>query len=113
MKVGIYIRLEQSVLEHFKVAGPGYQNRINETLLDMISSKDKLQSQPANKAQRAVAHAQVAFEKYFTRAFWHMRNDAIITQGLLPVVIAGLRRYGGKDGFNEAAKICHLMNSKS
>jgi len=112
MKVGIYIKLEQSVLEYFKVAGPGYQNRINESLLEMISSKDKLQSQP-DKAQRAVAHAQVAFEKYFTRAFWHMRNDAIITQGLLPVVISGLKRYGGKDGFNEAAKICRLMNYKS
>jgi len=64
VKVGIYIKLEQSIIEYFKVAGPGYQNRINESLLGMISSKGKHQTKTGKEVQRAVAHAQVAFEKY-------------------------------------------------
>lgn len=35
-KVPVTIRLDREVVEHFKVAGPGWQTRLNDALLAMI-----------------------------------------------------------------------------
>ena len=114
MRTGIYIKLDNDVIEHFRVAGPGYQARMNDTLrAAMLSSKGGNHNRSESPNWRAVAHAQVAFERYFAQAFWHLHPDAVITERMLPDVIKGLRRYGGKDGFLEAEKICRLMNSNS
>jgi hypothetical protein len=111
MRHGIYIKLDSAVLEHFRAAGPGYQARINSALRAAIGSKHDESSERAMR--RAVAYAQVAFDKYFARAFWHFRKEAVVTEALIPEVIAGLKRYGGREGFKEADLICRLMNSRS
>ncbi len=114
MRKGIYIKLDSDVIDHFRVEGPGYQARMNEALrAAMLSSTDLTKAGVDLTSRRAVAHAQVAFERFFTQAFWHLRPDALITERMLPDVITGLRRYGGKDGFREAEKICRLMSSNS
>lgn len=114
VRTGIYIKLDDDVISHFRVAGPGYQARMNAALrAAMLTSNGPTQTGRSSSKQRAIAHAQVAFERYFAQAFWHLRPEALITEHTLPDVINGLRRYGGRDGFREAEKICRLMNSNS
>lgn len=108
---GIYIKLDLDVLDYFKAAGRGYQKRINAALRSAMNKE--IGSEISGATPRAIAHAQVAFERYYSQAFWHHRRDAVITSQMIPVVVAGLKRYGGRSGFQEAESICRLMNSKS
>lgn len=46
---------------------------------------------------------EVLYKKYRGRCFWHCPKDLIITPELLPFLIKGLQKYGGREGFMEAA----------
>jgi hypothetical protein len=39
------------------------------------------------------------YREYHTRCFWHCPPDLAITDDLVPLVIKGLRKYGGRRGF--------------
>jgi hypothetical protein len=54
-----------------------------------------------------IALARELYLNFHARCFWHMRKDAIITEDHLPLIIQGLRHYGGREGFLLAAKLCH------
>ncbi len=39
------------------------------------------------------------YREYHARCFWHSPRDLIITEDLIPVVVKGLRKHGGRRGF--------------
>ncbi len=43
--------------------------------------------------------------EYHTRCFWHCPPDLVVTEDLLPLVMKGLRKYGGHRGFILAEKL--------
>jgi hypothetical protein len=55
--------------------------------------------------EEKLALAQRLYRECHTQCFWHMKPDLIITEGMLPMVIEGLRDYGGRREFLEAARL--------
>jgi hypothetical protein len=39
------------------------------------------------------------FQEYHARCFWHSPRDLVITEDLIPLVVQGLRKHGGRRGF--------------
>jgi hypothetical protein len=53
-----------------------------------------------------LALAQEAFEKYKTTCFWFLRDDLVVTEGNLHLIIKGLRTDGDREAFLLAARLC-------
>jgi hypothetical protein len=45
------------------------------------------------------------FHEYRARCFWHCPPDLVITEQLVPLVVKGLRKHGGRRGFILAARL--------
>jgi hypothetical protein len=45
------------------------------------------------------------FREFHTRCFWHSPRDLVITEELIPFVMKGLRKHGGRRGFLLAGKL--------
>ena len=45
------------------------------------------------------------FDEFRTSCFWHCPRDLAITEELIPLVVDGLRKHGGRRGFILAAKL--------
>lgn len=45
------------------------------------------------------------YREYHTRCFWHSPRELVITEELIPLVVKGLRKYGGHRGFMLAAEL--------
>jgi hypothetical protein len=52
-----------------------------------------------------VALANQLFHEFHTRCFWHSPHDLVITEELIPFVVKGLRKHGGRRGFLLADKL--------
>jgi len=52
-----------------------------------------------------IREANRAFHKFYSRCFWHLNPDIKITRENLPLIIKGLRLYGGHQGFLTADKL--------
>jgi len=105
-KIGIFIKLDRSVIEWFKRSGPGYQRRINEVLKRFIDAVEDESPTATKRDALRLKKAQELYEKYYEQCFWYMKPDLIVTQKDLPQIIKGLKTYGGRDGYLEAAKLC-------
>lgn len=49
--------------------------------------------------------AQRLFREYYARCFWHMKPDLVVTEEMIPSIVKGLCRHGGRKGLQEAAKL--------
>jgi hypothetical protein len=56
--------------------------------------------------ERRLALARQAFRDFYARCFWSCRRDLVITEEQLPMVIEGLREYGGHRGYRIVAELC-------
>lgn len=99
-KVGVFLKLDRDVLAWFQRGGRGYQSRMNEVLKRFVREVEG--AEPPGVLERA----QELYDRYYDRCFWHMRPDLIVTAATLPVVIDGLRKYGGREGYREAGTLC-------
>jgi hypothetical protein len=45
------------------------------------------------------------YREYHARCFWHCPPDLVITEALIPLVVRGLRKHGGHQGFILAEKL--------
>ena len=104
-KVGVFIKLDRSVVEWFKSSGPGYQARINEVLRRFLDAVEGDNMDSASHAT-CLKKAQELYEKYYEQCFWYMKRNLIITKKDLPQIIKGLKTYGGRNGYLEACKLC-------
>jgi hypothetical protein len=94
-KVGFFMKVDSDVLDWFKGFGRGYQSHINKVLRaykEVCDERRKL--------------AQELFERYYTQCFWHMKKDLVITDDTIPLIVEGLRKFGGRHGYIEAEKLC-------
>jgi len=39
------------------------------------------------------------YREYHTRCFWHCPQELVITENLIPLVVNGLKKHGGRRGF--------------
>ena len=53
-----------------------------------------------------LALAQAAFAKYRVACFWFLREDLVVTEENLHLIIDGLRSDGDREAFQLAAKLC-------
>ena len=55
---------------------------------------------------RRLELARQAFKEYFAQCFWSWNEDTEIREETIPLIIEGLRHYGGHRGYRIAAKLC-------
>ncbi len=60
---------------------------------------------PSITIAERVELANQLFREFRTRCFWHSPRDLVITEELIPFVMKGLRKHGGRRGFILAGKI--------
>jgi hypothetical protein len=56
--------------------------------------------------ERRLKLAQQAFRDFFAQCFWSWNPKLEITEEMIPLVISGLRHYGGHKGYRIAAELC-------
>jgi len=52
-----------------------------------------------------VSAAQQLFEQFYAECFWHMPSGFRVKLGDIPIIIKGLRTFGGHRGFVAAASL--------
>ena len=60
---------------------------------------------PPEKQNQRVELARQLFREFHTRCFWHCPRDLVITDELVPLVVKGLRKHGGRRGFMLAGQL--------
>jgi hypothetical protein len=53
-----------------------------------------------------LALAQRAFQRFHSRCFWFMREDACVGEEDIETIVRGLRTHGNREAFLIAAKLC-------
>jgi hypothetical protein len=66
-------------------------------------------TQPALTPQERLELANRLYREYHAQCFWHCPRDLDITDDLIPMVVAGLRKHGGRQGFILSAQLRHQM----
>lgn len=56
--------------------------------------------------ERRLELARKAFKEFSVRCFWSWQEDAQITEETIPLIVRGLRQYGGHKGYRIAAELC-------
>lgn len=98
-KILISIRLDRDVLEWLRAMAPtGYQTEINKILRDHYDRRRQ-------QDQMNIGRAQQIFAQYHARCFWHLDPNLKVTAVHIPLVQAGLRKHGGRDGMLLAEEI--------
>lgn len=100
-RIGVYLKLDATVVDWFREAGPGYQARINEVLPRFV-----LGVTDPDHTCTTVEQAQLLFEQFYSQCFWHMRRDLIVTEHDVEAIVRGLRTHGGRAGFLAAEALC-------
>jgi len=65
----------------------------------------ELPATPLTDEER-LRYAQEAYEEYHCQCFWSMREDLIVTEENLPLIIEGLKLHGGHQGWKLAHALC-------
>lgn len=96
----ISLRVSPIVLDWFRSASPkGYQTLMHSVLADYVDAQLK-------QAERRAGRAQELFRHYYAQCFWHCDPELKITPANVDLVAAGLRKYGGREGFQLAEELC-------
>jgi len=56
-------------------------------------------TQAAHTVGERLNLANRLYREFYAQCFWHCPPDLVITEELLPLVVKGLRTYGGRRGF--------------
>jgi hypothetical protein len=57
--------------------------------------------------EERLALADRLYREFHARCFWHCPRDLVITEDLIPLVVQGLRKHGGRRGFILSGKLRH------
>ena len=96
----ISIRIGAQALEWFRKAAPsGYQTLINSVLEEHVEAQTHSRAHSAGRAQEL-------FRRFYSQCFWHYDRDLRISTQNMDLVIDGLRKYGGREGFILAEELC-------
>lgn len=70
----------------------------------------RTQAQPPKTSPLALA--QQLFEQFYVDCFWHMPPNFRVQLEDIPLIVKGLRTYGGRSGFLASASLCPSVKSK-
>jgi hypothetical protein len=59
----------------------------------------------AGRTTDKIERANSLFQEFYTSCFWHMKPDLVVTKAMIPVIVKGLRTYGGRRGMLAAAEL--------
>ena len=59
-----------------------------------------------NAAAERLEKARRAFREFRSLCFWSWPKDPEITEETIPLIVQGLRKYGGHKGYHAAAELC-------
>src|SRR5262245_25429444 len=45
------------------------------------------------------------FHEFYAVCFWHLKPDLVVTEALIPLIVAGLRKHGGRRGMLAADRL--------
>lgn len=93
-RIGVYLKLDTTVVDLFRQASPGHQARINEVRRQFV-----LRVTDPNHSRSTVEQAQLLFEQHYAQCFWHMRRDLVVIKRDVSAIVHGLRTHGGRAGF--------------
>ena len=97
----ISIRIEPELLDWYKLNYPGgYQAKMRE----LLTVHARIQM---DKSVRLAGQAQELFRRFHAQCFWHLDRDFQITPSNMYLVIEGLKKHGGREGFLIAEELCH------
>jgi len=102
-KEGVYLRLDRDLVKWFRGRGRGYQALINSILRAYFDAHKE--RHPVSKTKR-LERAQELFREFHAQCFWHLDPGLEINEDNIELVIEGLRKYGGRDGFLSAEELC-------
>jgi hypothetical protein len=101
--IPISIRLDEDLLNWFKEKGAAegvpYQGIIKSVLSDHVDL-EKI------NMYKKIGRAQEVFRQCYTRCFWHYREDLEISESNLYLIVEGLKKYGGREGYFLAEELC-------
>ncbi len=61
--------------------------------------------QEHQNSERLVVLAQQLYNEYYASCFWHLKPDLVITEAMIPVIVKGLCKHGGRKGMQAASKL--------
>ena len=89
------------MLRWFKAKQPkGYQTLMHSVLLEYVHKQELASAVAAGRAQEL-------FRRFYAQCFWHYDSELKITPENMDLVIEGLRKFGGREGFLLAEELCH------
>lgn len=94
----ISIRLDLDIIEWFKKE-PNYQSQIKKVLREYVNDQQK-------KKMYNIGRAQEIYKQMHSRCFWHYDPSLIINDENFSLIIDGLKKYGGREGFLLANELC-------
>ena len=98
-KVPIYIRIDKATVDWFREQSPsGYQTHMNAALGSFVQKSER-------KLCFVLGRAQEIFRQYHAKCFWHLKKDLVVTPSNLASIIAGLKKFGGREGYLLAAEL--------
>ncbi len=99
-KQAISLRVKPRVLEWYRKKRPrGYQTLMHSVLEAHVDREMKLEAWVAGRAQEL-------FRQFHAQCFWHYDPDLEIGTHNVRLVIDGLRKFGGREGFLLAEELC-------
>lgn len=99
-KKAISFRIDTSLLDWLKSESvSGYQTLMHEILQQYRQAQ-------VDAAQRKAGRAQELYRQYYTQCFWHYDPELVITPENTHLVIEGLKKYGGRTGYQLAEDLC-------
>ena len=103
----ISIRIDEDILSYFRSQFPsGYQTAVSNVLRDYVTQRKR-------DIDFVSGRAQEIYRQFHAQCFWHLKTDLRITPQLLPIIIEGLKKNGGRRGFSLAAELEQLMKGSN
>jgi len=100
-KIAISLRIREPILNWFRSRAPdgGYQTLLNAVLEEYVNNQIQLSNHLAGRGQEL-------FRQYYAQCFWHYDKTLHIGPHNIQLVIDGLKKYGGREGFLIAKELC-------
>ena len=66
----------------------------------------RMKDEAENAASELIEKARRAFRAFRTLCFWSWAEEPEINEVTIPLIVEGLRKYGGHKGYRAAAELC-------
>ena len=71
--------------------------------------RNQVKAMNLDDAKSVLHEAQEAFQQNYTRCFWYMKSDLVVTLENLSYIVGGLRKYGRREEFTLAWRFSKFL----